>query len=161
MTATNEARVRALLTTLVGQKVWFMNSGGAAGSSFSLSLGERIPRAKPLQNPSVAEDFRRNGGEFTLYVWCTWRFQSGDVIASSDQDAEEARPMLETLLGKTVTSAEVTGRCFDFHLTLGDAQLDIFCDHVPPEPSYESNWELVVRETAALVVGPGFSIELT
>jgi hypothetical protein len=83
----------------------------------------------------------------------------GDSVASSDQDAEEAKPLLETLVGKRVTSAEVTGRCFDLHLLIGDAQLDVFCDHVPPEPSYDSNWEFVVRDVAALVVGPGFSID--
>jgi hypothetical protein len=159
MAATNDVRVRALVNTLLGQEVWFVNSGGAAGSSFSLSLGRRILRDKPLQNPSVADEFQRNSGEFCLYVWSTWRLLLGDSIASSDQDAEEAKPLLETLVGKTVTSAEVTGRCFDLQLLIGEAQLDVFCDHVPPEPSYDSNWELVVRDVAALVVGPGFSID--
>jgi hypothetical protein len=160
MTVTNDVRVRALLNTLLGREVWFVNSGGAAGSSFSLSLGERVPRDTPLQNRSVSADFQKNAGQFSLYVWCTWRLQLGDSIASSDQDEKEAKPLLETLVGKKVASVEVAGRCFDLRLLIGDAQLDVFCDHVPPQPSYDSNWELVVRDTATLVVGPGFLIDL-
>lgn len=157
----NDAQVRALLDTLRGQEVWFVNSGGAAGSSFSLSLGKRVPRDTPLQNPSVTDDFRQNEGELALYVWCTWRLESGDSIASSDQDSEEAEPLLKALVGKTVKSVEVRGRCFDLHLTIGDANLDIFCDGVPPEPSFDSNWELIVRQSTALVVGPGFASDLS
>lgn len=158
---TTPSDVRELLDKLLGQTVWFVNAGGGAGSSFSLSLGRRILREAPLRNPSVTDEFRKNGGEFTLYIWCTWRLELADALASSDQGCNDAQRQLQILIGKSVERVEVTGRCFDLQLVIGGVRLSVFCDHVPPEPSFGSNWELVVDNLATLVAGPGFAVELT
>lgn len=161
MAMASDADVIGFVSLLRGQEVWFINGGGAAGSTFSLSLGKKSQRPKALQNPSVTEEFQRYRGEFSLYVWSTWRLESHDAVASSDQDFEQARPLLQTLVGESVTDVVVEGRCLDLQLILGNRSLRVFCDHVPPEPSCEVNWELTIEHRGALIVGPGFTRELT
>ena len=161
MAMASDADVVAFVDLLRGQQVWFINGGGAAGSTFSLSLGKKSLRTKALQNPSVSEEFRLFQGEFSLYVWSTWRLESHDAVASSDQDFDQARPLLQTLAGQRVTDVVVDGRCLDLRLILGNLNLRVFCDHVPPEPSFDANWELTIEQEGALVVGPGFARDLT
>jgi hypothetical protein len=161
MAMASDADAKEFVGLLRGQKVWFINGGGAAGSTFSLSLGKKSLRAKALQNPSVSEEFRLFQGEFSLYVWSTWRLQSHDAVASSDQDFGHANPLLQTLAGQSVTDVIVEGRCLDLRLILGSLSLQVFCDHVPPEPSFDANWELTIEQKGSLVVGPGFARELT
>jgi len=155
----NNADVSAVASRLLGMPIWFVNAGGAASTSFSLSLGAKKARAVPLKNASVSQEFREFEGEATLYVWCTWRLESKDAAASSDQEIEQFVPLLTSLVGQTVTGVEVVGRFSDLIIEAGDCRLQVFCDHVPPEPSFESNWELIVPP-ASVVVGPGFQIEL-
>jgi hypothetical protein len=82
-------QIGALVQQLVGLPLWFVNCGGAAGSSFSLALGGKVARASPLKNPSVSQDFREHTGEANLYVWCSWRLVAGDALASSDQESTQ------------------------------------------------------------------------
>lgn len=87
--------------------------------------------------------------------------ESHDAVASSDQDFDQASPLLQTLVGQHVTDVVVDGRCLDLRLILGNLNLRVFCEHVPPEPSFDANWELTIEQVGSLVVGPGFASELT
>ncbi len=106
--------VATMLQQLVGKPVWFANAGGGAGSSFSLSLGRKLPRSKPLQNESVSDEFRTLEGEATLYVWCSWRLEGKDSVASSDGDPEAVLAATQSLVGRSVDAAQATGRCLTF-----------------------------------------------
>ena len=156
----SEINIDALVSRLRGMPIWFVNAGGAASTSFSLSLGSKKARTVPLKNPSVPQEFREFEGEATLYVWCTWRLESKDAVASSDQEPEQFLALLMGLVGRTVTATEVVGRFSDLVLEAGEYRLQVFCDHVPPEPSSELNWELVASPGSA-AVGPGFEIEVS
>jgi hypothetical protein len=156
----SDTDVKEFVGLLRGQQIWFINGGGAAGSTFSLSLGKRTLRSKALQNSSVSEEFRLFQGEFTLYVWSTWRLEAPDAVASSDQDFDAASPLLRALVGQNVTDVVVEGRCLDLRLILGNLSLQVFCDHVPPDPSFDANWELTIEQEGSLVVGPGYAREL-
>lgn len=152
--------INEIVLRLLGMKVWFVNAGGAAGSSFSISFGEKRPRDLPLRNPSVSEEFRKFEGESTLYVWCTWRLESKDEVVSSDQEPPQFIPLLEELVGQHVTAVKAIGNCFDLDLVFGDYRLYVFCDHVPPDPSFSINWEMVFPSTN-VIVGPGFETEVS
>lgn len=154
-----DPRVVSIASRLVGLPIWFVNAGGAASTTFSLALGRKVPRGKALENPGVSDDFRRCTGEANLYVWCSWRLESGDSISSSDQDSEHFLPILRRLEGERVTSVEVVGPAHDLSLLAGRDTLRLFCDHVPPDPSAELNWELVFSGSSVLV-GPGFEVEM-
>ena len=156
----SEVNLGAVIARLRGMPIWFVNAGGAAGTSFSLSFGGKKARAFPLNNPAASPEFRQFEGEATLYVWCTWRLESRDSVASSDQATDQFVPLLMGLVGQTVTAVEVVGRFSDLVLEAGEYRLQVFCDHVPPEPSFESNWELVAS-SGSVVVGPGFEVEVS
>jgi len=66
------------LRRLEGQVCWNISAGGAAGSSFSMALGDRFPRKRELQNPQASEEYRHFEGEYTLLVWCSWRLDGPD-----------------------------------------------------------------------------------
>jgi hypothetical protein len=142
---------------LRGVQCWYVNAGGAAASSFSLSFGNRILRGSPLKNPTATNEFRAFEGEFSLYVWCSWRLETADqAVASSDQDNELSTIELEKLAGLTVTALDIDQRTTDLVLTFGDLVLRVFSDHLPVSPSYPANWEFYARGSV-LRAGPGFA----
>lgn len=151
-----------VLGMLRGLEVWHVNAGGVVGSSFSLSLGARVARSEPLRNPNATEEFRNNEGEMTLYVWSTWRLDNGGAVGSSDQDQQVAVAALRTLIGQTVLSAKASTQFHDLAIELsGAGRLAVFCDHVPPDPSYRYNWELVSADRSKeIAVGPGLDLDV-
>jgi hypothetical protein len=126
-----------------------------------LLVGARrgVLRAKPLKNPNVSQEFRENTGEANLYVWCSWRLVAGEAIASSDQEVAHFDPVLTSLVGSILKSAEVHDGLHDLILITSAGTLCVFCDHVPPEMSYRINWELTLPN-AVVSVGPGFAFEI-
>jgi hypothetical protein len=150
----------ALVQHLIGLPIWFVNCGGAAGSSFSLALGGKVRRSSPLRNPSVSQEFREHTGEANLYVWCSWRLVVGDSLASSDQEPAQFQTVLSALLGGVVLSASLPEPFHDLELVTDKGRLQLFCDHVPPAMSYPFNWELTVPG-ATLSAGPGIKLEVS
>ncbi len=148
-----------LVEQLIGLPIWFVNCGGAAGSSFSLALGTKVRRSSALKNPSVSEEFREHTGEANLYVWCSWRLVVGESLASSDQEAARFREGLASLVGGIVQSVAVVEPFHDLELVTNVGRLQLFCDHVPPEMSYPLNWELTVPG-GTVSVGPGVKVEV-
>jgi hypothetical protein len=150
----------AFVQHLIGLPIWFVNCGGAAGSSFSLALGAKVRRSSPLRNPSVSQNFREHTGEANLYVWCSWRLALGERLASSDQEAAQFQSALHALLGSVVQSVTVALPFHDLELVTDTGRLQLFCDHVPPEMSYPLNWELTVPG-ATVSAGPGAKVEMS
>jgi hypothetical protein len=147
-----------MVTSLVGLKCWYVNAGGSAGSSFSLTLGNKIRRGKPLRNPDVSEEYRLYDGEASLLVWCSWRLDGPDeAITSSDEDTEVLADKLQVLVGRTMTEATVSGRACDLDVVFGDLALHVFCDHVPGNPSFDGNWQLHYGQRI-VAPGPGYRV---
>lgn len=145
-----------VVRALEGRPCWYVNAGGAVGTSFSLALGEKIQRESPLRNPSASEEYRQFEGEFGLYVWCSWRLADGDgAIVSSYEPVFDAGK-LKMLTGQVVRDVELEPHSLDLKLCFERAQLDVFCDHVFSASSYDCNYELHCPQ-GTFVVGPGFS----
>lgn len=155
-------RLRPLLHKLVGLECWHVNAGGAAGSTFSLALGERVLRDEPLRNPSVSAQFRKYTGAANLYVWCAWRLDASDpnLVASSDQSPRVFKRRLQSLLKQRVRRASASPPAHDLSLEFDQATLRVFCDHVPPNPTFDGNWELVTG-AASVEIGPGYSVNIS
>lgn len=141
---------------MVGRTIWYVSCGGAVGRSFSLAIGEKVLRESPIEG-GVQDDFSSYRGEFALYVWCTWRLDAGDVAASSDQESEAFQPVLARLVNAKIRRAIARTRFADLTLETDDCVLQVFCDHIPPDSSFDGNWELVHPE-GALYVGPGWEV---
>jgi hypothetical protein len=147
-----------MLSALRGKACWYVNAGGAAGTSFSLSLGDKKPRKYPLKNPDVTDEFRRYEGEATLLVWCSWRLNSADdAEASSDESAEVVAQKLRRLEGQNIREIEMSEPAHDLRITFDSLSLQVFCDHIPGNPSFDGNWQLECRGRL-VIVGPGFRV---
>lgn len=147
-----------VVNQLIGKPCWYCFAGGSTGSRFDLLFGAKIPRAKPLRNPTVPEEARANEGEYALYVECPWRIEIRGVISSSWQEScEPDGPMcrgLDTLVGETVEHASVMEPALDLVVKFaGDKVLRLFCD-TTYETYYLTNWSVFGPGDLFVSVGP-------
>jgi len=150
------AELTGLLPSLKGLECWHVSCGGAAGSTFQLTLGGRVRRPLPLKNPGHSEEFRQFEGEVGLFVWCTWRLDGTDGPVTSWDDTEESvEAGLGKLIGSRIDNIEVIPPAWDMNIKFSNSLcLRVFCDHVPGEPSYDGNWD-VRTQNVSIAVGPG------
>ncbi len=150
------AELAELLPSLKGLECWYVSCGGAAGSTFQLTFGEKVRRPLPLRNSGHSEEFRQFEGEVGLFVWCAWRLDSPDGPVTSWDDAEgSVEAGLGKLMGSRIGSIEVIPPAWDMNITFSNLLcLRVFCDHVPGEPSYDGNWD-VRTQNLSIAVGPG------
>lgn len=155
-----KAAIEQALDRLVGLECWYV-SAGAVGTTFELALGDRVPRSVPLKNPDHSAEFRQFEGEANLLVWCTWRLDGSEApLSSSDDVPERVVAELGRLVGAKVANARVDGPAWDLSLDFSNGLcLRVFADHVPGEPSFDGNWELVLEQTA-VYAGPGVRVEI-
>lgn len=98
-----------------------------------LDFGQKIPRARPLKNPTLPEVLRQYKGEFGIFVQnCAWRLDSERTVCTSKspnaKDGEMARG-LQDLIGRRVVSVLVTLPTHDLVIEFSDGiKLSLFCD---------------------------------
>jgi hypothetical protein len=156
---TAASNLSRLLDQVRGKACWHVNAGGAAGSTFSLAFGAKVPREAALTNPAVSEDFRDFQGEVGLYVWCSWRLEDDQVAIASSYEEDIRATTLKSLTGQTLRDVHLEPRSLDLRLEFDRCRLILFCDHVLPSSEYECNWELNVGNET-LIAGPGSSWRL-
>jgi hypothetical protein len=156
METNGHPNVNALVSVLQGLPCWYVSCGGAALHTFQLALGNKVPRRRPLKNPKHSAEYRAFEGEANLLVWCAWRLDGPDgPLTSWDDSTENIETMLGKLVGATIETVAVTPGAWDLTVRFtGNLTLRVFCDHVPPDPSFDGNWELWLS-AVALIVGPG------
>lgn len=155
------------LAQMVGKDCWRLSAGGI-GSTFQLFMGKKVPERMPM--PHLKKPFRYPGnvtrldrsfvGEANLLIWCTWRLDSEtEPVASSDQDGNVIESALAVLVGQKVESVEVEPPAWDLGIAFSNRmRLRVFCDHIPPNPSYSHNWFLSVGDDL-FYTGPGYSLK--
>ena len=151
----------AQLAEVAGKPCWHVGAGGRVGSSFSLALGGKVERDRPLRHAPETDEAKRYQGEFRFLVWCSWRLgNSGAAIASSDQEPDNIAAALEVLRGNVLVEAVAQPPAWDLCLRFRDGcLLSVFCDHLRGDASIEQNWELW-HGSRALLVGPGYEWRL-
>ena len=156
-TIANSAVVEKL-NALSGLECWYVNAGGSAGSTFSLSLGERVLRDRATRNTDASSEFQKYQGEATLLVWCSWRLDGEQTtIGSSDEEPSTIKHKLQPLVGKKIQSVEALNAAHDIEVDFGDVILRIFCDYVPADSSSRENWQLE-HQGQLTAVGPGYEV---
>lgn len=144
-------------SSLIGLECWYVSAGGNyVGSSFSLALGGKVPRERPLTNTAHSDEFRNYKGEANLLVWCSWRLDGQESPQSSSDDTDEGRlRALDQLVGARVVDVVVERPAWDLKLLFSPFySLKLFCDHVPGDPSFDGNWELHTP-SGGCYFGPG------
>jgi hypothetical protein len=160
MIANSTEHLPDLVQTSLQQPCWYVSSGGAAGASFQLALGEKIPREKPLSNPGHPREYRENEGEVNLLVWCTWRLRDDQhPISSSDDSPDHVREALTRLVNASVAQVELISPAWDLRLHFSNGLvLEVFCDHLSDDASFDGNWELWLTDK---VVSVGAGCDMT
>ena len=104
---------------LVGEECWSVIAGKGTGSHVSMKVGAKIPRERPLKNPTLTEDERNFEGEFELFVTeASWRVEDAESVLCTDTDENTGKRYahLKGLAGRKVTSASVVFPSFDLLL---------------------------------------------
>jgi hypothetical protein len=154
-----------LIPELCGLECWRVSCGGAAGSTFQLALGEKVPLPTPAIPPEktkyFADGFPDFEGEACILVWCAWRLDGPNGPITSWDDAQHGvEAGLQKLIGQKIESIDLLPPAWDANLTFSNGfRLRIFCDHVPGDPSFDGNWDLRIRNTT-IGFGPGSKYEI-
>ena len=148
--------ISRLVPLLESLECWYVSTGGAAGSTFQLSLGEKIRRDIPLKNSVHSEEFRHFEGSASILVWCAWRLDSVNGPITSWDDAQQGvEEGLHKLIGQKIESVDLIPLAWDVNVTFSNGLcLRVFCDHVPGDPSFDGNWDLRIRDVI-VAFGPG------
>lgn len=147
---------------IVGLECWYVAAGkGATGTTFSLALGDKILRDRPLINTKLSEEYRRFKASVSLLVWCAWRLDGDEAPETSWDDSDDRfSVVLDGLVGSRVIEANIALPAWDLQLTFSPyRRMHVFCDHVPGEPSIDINWELFDAKGRSMHFGPGAQFE--
>lgn len=150
-----------IIRMAIGQSCWYVSVGGSTLPSFSLSMGRKLKRERPLRNKAHSEDYRKYRGESSLLVWCSWRLDTKhSAIVSSDDDEKAITRGLNSLQGKKLLDIGIQEPVWDATFVFSDdVTLKVFCDHTNQNPSFEGNWEWASTEKK-IYIGPGNKIEV-
>ena len=149
-----------LLRTTYGAKCWHVPTGNLTFPAFSLHLGKRVPRKNPLIS-NTDQEFQKHHGEFSIYVWCSWRISHSDhVLASSDDNSRYISSALRTLKGRSLLSSRIFSPAWDLRLVFeNNITIDVFCDMTSKSPSYPRNWNINIHSDS-IWAGPGNVLEV-
>jgi hypothetical protein len=152
--------LRKCLSYIINLECWYVNAGYGVGSSFSISLGKKVPRKIPIKNPKQSEEYQRYEGEADLLIWCSWRLDSKIApVASSDENSTVIASSLKILIEKKILAVKVYEPAWDLYIKYSnDLKLHVLCDHIPGNPSFNGNWDIKVGDTI-ISVGPGYRLE--
>jgi hypothetical protein len=146
-----EQGLREAVRALVGLECWGCVAGTGTGSMFTLELGEKFPRDRPVQNPHLAAVVREHEAEFCLFVKDTpWRVQSVTEVVATWLDANaKDGPMvaaLDRLAGARVVAAELDEPARDLKLSFDNGlTLVVFPDGSPSESENDDDYTLFTR----------------
>jgi len=132
------ALLEGTLNDLVGQACWSVLVRGGLENGLTLSMGDQIPRAQPLDAPTLTPEQRAFVGAFEWSLAdCTWRLDSPDLIVTSwSDDPDTQRDALGHLIGVAVAAWDITWPGLDLTLHFGnELSLRAFCDQTDPDES--------------------------
>lgn len=122
---------------IVGLECWGIIAGSGTGSNINMQFGRKIPRAKPLKNPSLTNEQREFDSEFSVFVECVWRLDSETEIVCGAWDNNRENGLmiigLHQLVGSVVSSVQILKPAFDLIVSFSNGlALKVFCDNVSP-----------------------------
>ncbi len=153
--------INALFGGALGKKCWHVAVGGPTLPNFSLALGEKLKRGKPLQNPQQPKVFRHNEGEVSIFVRSVWRLEQGSVVmASSDDKGTEIKTGLNHIVGRKLVGLRVEKPAWDLSLEFSRGlRLKIFCERTAQRTNSRRNWQARIGATR-ICAGPGTQLQI-
>lgn len=159
---TDELAAAEIRMALQGKRCWYGYVG--IGCTFAIDLGRKVARDPAVvalhkrllkKFPKMTahpEEHLRYEGESHLLVWCSWRMDDDrGPVASSDNESPRCEAAIERLIGKTVRRVDI-GSAWDLRMEFSSGLVvSIFPDHVGPDASIDTNWELWRPEQAYFI----------
>src|SRR6266403_1076814 len=141
--------LKALFDEALGKACWHVTVGDPTLPDFSLALGEKLKRAKPLQNLQQPKLFRNNEGEVSIFVRTAWRLeQRNTVLAGSDDKLAEIKTGLNHILRRKLVGAIITEPAWDLSLEFSNGlRLKIFCERTAHRSSSRRNHSIRLLQT--------------
>jgi len=154
-------RAIPILSDAVGKKCWHVTAGGITAPQFSVALGRKIRRDRPLRTPQGSKAFQFYEGEISFFIRCSWRLESEKLVIASSDDAEKPVVLgLRRLAGKTLVDVKVEQPAWDLILGFsGGLRLHVFCDVTNNSAIYLKNWHARVGDTH-VYAGPGINLNV-
>lgn len=150
------------LDTVRGKECWGFIAGPGTGSMITLDFGGKIPRRKPISNPTLSGEQQKFQGDVVLFIqFAAWRIDSASsVICSSTSPNDLDGPFGEgfrSLLRKRVMNIDVSSPGCDLMIEFENGfVLRVFCDQVNGEDNV-CNYSLHLREKV-VSVGTGSQV---
>jgi hypothetical protein len=107
---------------LIGVTLWGIAAGEGTGPLVTLHFGDKLPRLRPLDNPTLAPDLRTHEGEFVLFIKCRWTIEHNKHKLADDGSSPRPggamqralrrllnRPVKEVNFRTKAVSVEFTG----------------------------------------------------
>ena len=128
-----EQELEAVILGLRLKRCWAVIAGRGTGSAIDLHFGAKVPRKRPLTNPTLGDEERRFEGETSIYLTCAWRLDDKSKVVSGWLDGgetvEEMVRGLKSLVGNTVEAIEIQSPAWDLKITFDSGiTLTIFAD---------------------------------
>lgn len=154
-------QITAVFDGALGKSCWHVCVGVPTSPEFSLALGQKVKRDKPLLNQKQPRVFRENEGEVSIFVRCVWRLeQRSSVIVSSDDAVTEIRRGLSRIVGRKLVGLKVERPAWDLLLEFGSGiRLKMFCERTGQNSSSRRNWQARI-ETVSILAGPGTQLQI-
>jgi hypothetical protein len=127
------------LADLRGKKCWSFIGGPGSGSMLTLDFGEKIPRKRPVSNPTLTTEQQNYVGEVCLFIQnAGWRIDDeSSVICSSTSSNDLDGPFgkgLRLILNQRVEKIVVAHPGLDLRIEFeGKMVLTVFCDQANSE----------------------------
>lgn len=126
-------KLEVAVKNLHGRECWALIAGEGTGSAFSMKMGEKIPRKRPLQNPFLSADAKIFDGEYCLYVqFSSWRLDDVERVICTSTDSNENDGVmvqgLSRLVGCRISGVSLTKPGCDLIIDLDRGyRLTVFC----------------------------------
>jgi hypothetical protein len=155
-------QIKTLFDGALGKACWHVSIGAPTSPEFSLALGEKIKREKPLENLQQPKVFRHNEGEVSIFVRCVWRLEQGSlVIVSSDDTATDIKRGLSRILGRKLVGLKTEKPAWDLSLEFANGlRLKIFCERTERRSRSRRNWQARIG-IAKIYAGPGAQMQIS
>lgn len=124
-TSTRNVELEEFLSAVTGETCWSVIAGAGTGSMFTMALGDKLRRARPIPNSCLSDDQRAFDGEFVVFIKnASWRIeQRGRTLCTSNDSNASGGAMLSGLMHlveNAISSARVTDGVGSLALTFAD-----------------------------------------
>jgi len=153
-------KLRHILRKAVGAKCWNVCVGGCTLPQFTLALGEKKKREKPIMNNRLPKVFREFEGEVRFFIRCWWRLEhQNSVVVSSEDTSRPITRGLGQLVGNTLIGIDVQEPAWDLTLEFsGKWRLRAFAGQTENDSPLLKNWHAGIHKYK-IYAGPGVLLE--